>query len=106
VSALANRLARLEAERTRRRRLRVAEVLAEMEGVSVEEAFAWTEVDPDDKAATAQRFGSGLVDVGELTRFLAERHVLTREETTQAIGQAERCVAQLQERAGEHHGAA
>ena len=77
-----------------------------MEGVSVEEAFAWTEVDPDDKAATARRCGGGLVDVGELTRWLAGRRGLTAQETTEAIGRAERVFAQLQERAGEHHGAA
>ena len=96
MSALANRLARLEAERTRRRRLRVAEILVEMERVSIEEAFVWTAVDPDDQAATVQRFGRGPVDVGELMRFLAERHGFTEEETAAAAAQAECCLARLQ----------
>ena len=103
MSSLTSRLVRLETERTRRRRLRVAEVLAEMERVSVAEAFARTFVDPADQAGLLARFGRGLVDVGALTGFLAGRHGLTDQETAQAVGQAERCLAQLQARAGEHH---
>ena len=100
--SLQTRLTLLETERARRRRLRVASVLAPLEGVSVDEAFERTFVDPADQAAVLARFGRGLVDVGELTRFLAAHHGLTSEETAEAIAQAERCHAQLED----HHGPA
>jgi len=96
---LSARLTRLEASATRRKRQRVAEAVAELEGVSPEEAFEWTEVDPDDQAAALQRFGNGLVDVGELARWMAARHGLTAQETSEAVSWAERCNAQLEGRA-------
>ena len=99
MSALASRLARLETERTRRRRLHIAEALAAREGVSLEEAHEWTFVDSDDKAAALERFGRGLVDVGAVTRWLAERHGLTAEETAEAVAEAERVAALLEQRA-------
>lgn len=96
------RLVRIETERTRRLRLRVAAVLAPMERISLEQAYERTFVDPDDQAALLARFGrEHLVDVGAVTGWLAQRHGLTPEETTEAITLAERCHALLQARDGE-----
>ncbi len=97
------RLVKLEDERARRRRLQVAETVAALEGISAEVAFARTVVDPADKAALLERFGrEHLVDVGAVTRWLAQRHGLTAAETAQAIATAERVAALLED----HHGAA
>ena len=102
MSALANRLTKIEAERTRRRRLRVAAVLAPMERISVDEAFERTAVAPDDQAAILARFGrASMVDVADLVRWMAERSGLTEAETVLAVAQALRVHAQLQARDGE-----
>jgi len=101
VVTLQPRLVKIETERTHRRRLRVAAVLAPMERISVEQAFERTAVDPADRAAMLARFGREHVDVGAVTRFLAARHGLTTEETAEAVAQAERVAAQLQARDGE-----
>jgi len=58
------RLTKLEEARSHRRRRRVAEAVAELEGVPFETAFARTFVAPTDAAAILARFGRGLVDVG------------------------------------------
>ena len=100
MSALVSRLVKLETERTRRRRLRIAETVAGMEGVTVEEAFERSDVDPTDAAAIAERFGCGLVDVGAVTRFLAQRHGLTAAEAAEAAATAELLLAQLEARDG------
>ena len=95
------RLVRIETERTHRRRLRVAETLAPIERISVDEAFERTAVDSADQAALIARFGrGGLVDIAEVVRLMAQRHGLTDAETAEAIATAERCLAQLQARDG------
>ena len=94
------RLTRLEDARTHRRRLRVAAVLAPLERISAEEAYARTAVAPDDQAAVLARFGNGLVDVADLVRFLARRSGLTDVETVEAIATAERVAALLEARDG------
>ena len=100
--SLQTRLVTLETERSRRVRLRVAAVVAPLEGITFDEAYEWSAVDPDDQAAVLARFGRGLVDVAELVRFLAARHGLSTAETAEAIASAERVAVLLEG----HHGAA
>jgi hypothetical protein len=92
------RLVRIETERTHRRRRRVAEAVAPLEGIPFDVAYARTFVAPTDQAAVLARFGRGLVDVAELVRWMAGRSGLTSEETTEAIAQAERVHARFQAR--------
>ena len=101
MSALVSRLVKLETERSRRRRRRVAEAVARIETTPFETAYARTYADPADAAAIAARFGRrGLVDVGELVRWMAGRSGLTPEETAEAIATAERVHALLDARDG------
>ena len=97
--SLQSRLTLIEAARTHRRRLHVAEVLAPMEGISLEQAYERTAIDPTDQVALLERFGRDHVDVGAVTGWLAQRHGLTAEETAEAVAQAERCHALLED----HH---
>jgi len=92
----------IETERSRRRRRRVAEAVAGLEGIVFETAYARTFVAPADQAAVLARFGRrGLVDVAELVRWMAGRSGLTNKEIAEAVAQAERVHAQLQARDGE-----
>jgi len=80
----------LVAELTRPRRRRIADLVAAHAGISVAEAFAATEIDPDEQAEALERFGRGSVDIAELTRWLAERRGCTAAEIAAAVALAER----------------
>ena len=80
----------LVAELTHPRRMRIAEAVAAHSDISVAEAYAATEIDPDEQAEALERFGRGAVDIAELTRWLAARRGCTPAETIAAVELAQR----------------
>jgi len=97
MSPLSHRVTNLEAEAERRWEQRTAERLAAIEGVPVAAVLGWLVESRAERAEAAQVFSGRGVDVRELTRYLAELHELTAEETEQAVSEAERCLEQLRE---------
>ena len=85
----------LVAELARPRRLRIAEAVAACSDISVTQAYEATDVSSDEQGAALQYFGGRLVDLAELTRWLAERRGCTAAETNAAVGLAQRLHAPL-----------
>ena len=79
----------LVAELTHPRRMRIAEIVAAHAGISVAQAFAATEVSLDEQGAALQHFGGRMVDIAELTRFLAAWRGCTAGETNAAVDLAQ-----------------
>ena len=80
----------LVADLARPRRMRVAEIVARVAGISVAQAYEATAVDPDEQAAALERFGRGAVDIAVATRWLAERRGCSAAETNAAVELAQR----------------
>ncbi len=95
---LRSRVVQLEAAAERRLRQEVAEVVAEVEGVSVVEVLSGDDVEAEDLEAVVRAFPGSQVDVAEMTRFLAARVGLTAEETEEAAEKAGRVLELLRER--------
>jgi len=85
----------LVAELTHPRRMRIAEIVAAHAGIGVAQAYAATDVSADEQGAALQYFGGRLVDLAELTRWLAERRGCTAAETNAAVDLAQRLHAPL-----------
>jgi len=80
----------LVAELTHPRRMRIAEIVAAHAGIGVAQAYAATDVSADEQGAALQYFGGRMVDLAELTRWLAERRGCTAAETNAAVDLAQR----------------
>jgi len=80
----------LVAELTHPRRMRIAEIVAAHAGIGVAQAYEAAEVSSDEQGAALQYFGGRLVDLAELTRWLAARRGCTAAETNAAVELAQR----------------
>jgi len=87
----------LEAQVERRWEQGIAERLATIEGVPAAEVLGWLVESRAERAEAVQVFSGRRVDVRELTRYLAELHELTAEETEQAVSEAEQVLRRLRE---------